>query len=183
MSVNLCYSSPSPPLLLPSVQERELYQTPAMARELLCSVTQQCGHMVAFGLKNPVFQTLSKKALLCILEKINQLLHLLLFMNNNGKLWRRRVLNPLSCWESDQVLVFPKPPLCSLASAGVFRWVCFTLSLPWRPIYTSREVQEGPSSKDDYYFMRTSLFWFACMSCVPRLAGMVPREDLALRKY
>lgn len=86
MSGNLFYSSPSPPLLLPSVQECELYRTPERVRELLCSVTQQSGSMVAFGLKNPIFQTLSKKALLCILEKKkNQLLHLLLLMNNDKK--------------------------------------------------------------------------------------------------
>lgn len=69
MSVNLFYSSPSSPLLLPSVQECELYQTPEKVRELLCSVTQQSGSTVAFGLKNPVFQTFSKRALLFILEK------------------------------------------------------------------------------------------------------------------
>lgn len=86
-----------------------------MVRELLCSVTKQCGSMVTFGLKNPVFQTLSKKALLCILGKRNQLLHLLVFMNNNKKPWRRRILNLLSCWELDQVLVLPKPPLCSFS--------------------------------------------------------------------
>lgn len=71
MPVNLFYSSTSPHLLLPFVQGYELYQN-LESWELLCSSPSS---VVPWLEKSCL-----SKALLCILQKRNQLLHLLLFM-------------------------------------------------------------------------------------------------------
>lgn len=112
----------------------------------------------------------------------NQLLHLLLFMNNNKKVWKKVYLicPPAERWTG---FLFSLTPLCApLVSAGAFRWVFFTHLLWWRPIYASRELWEGPSNEDGNYFMWSHPFWLTRVSRAPRLAGTVPGEDLALQK-
>lgn len=76
--------------------------------------------------------------------------------------------------------LFSLSRLCApSANAGIFGRAWLTVA-PVKGCLHSREAQEGPSSKGGYYLTRTSPFWFVHVSCVPRVAGIVPGEDLAL---
>lgn len=57
----------------------------------------------------------------------------------------------------------------------------YNLTLLKAHLHFQRGVR-GPSNEDgsDYFFMWGKPFWFTCVSCVLRFAGMVPGEDLAL---
>lgn len=122
MSVNLFYSSPSPPLLLPSVPECELYQTLEMVRELLCSSPSSVVPWLHSAWKNPALQ---RHCCVFWKKEISYCTCCYLWLTVKSSEEGGYLLNLLSCWESNQVLVFPKPPLCSFTKCrslqmGVF---------------------------------------------------------------
>lgn len=154
-------------------------------RDMNCIKTWKAGSCCALhpavwfhGLKNPVFQrhccVFCKKEIsyctccyLCNLWIIK-------------KPWRRRILNLLSCWELDQVLVFPEPSFCSfgkcrsLQTGGFYSGSCEGLFTP------PERYEMVPVAK------MVMISWEAVLSglCTcPVVAGMIPRADFALWKY
>lgn len=99
-------------------------------------------------------------------------------MNNNKKALKKEdTCSPTENWIR---FLFSLSCLCvPLASAGIFRWVRFTVA-PEKGYLHFQRGTRGSTSEGGYYLMRSSSFWFAHMPCVPRVAGMVPREDVVL---
>lgn len=96
-----------------------------------------------FRLSNP----LQKRHCCVYWEKEISYCTFLLFMNNNKKPWRRKILSLLSCWELDQVLVLPKPPLCSFSKCRSLQ-MCVFYSCSCEGLFTLPErYKRFPAAK------------------------------------